>query len=236
VRGQFNVYCDESCHLEHDGVSVMALGAVWVPAGLSRDIGLRIRDIKRKHGLAHDFEVKWSKVSPGKLDFYMALLDFFLDDDDQHFRGLVVPDKSILDHAKHGQDHDTWYYKMYFRLLNPVLNNENSYRIYLDIKDTLSERKVQKLGEVLSNAQYDFDRSIVERVQQVRSHEVEVLQVTDLLTGALTYANRKLDSSPAKNAIIARIRQRTRRTLVNTTVLGERKLNVLIWHPREGEV
>ena len=27
----FNVYCDESCHLEHDGVPVMAWGAVhWI--------------------------------------------------------------------------------------------------------------------------------------------------------------------------------------------------------------
>ena len=24
-----NVYCDESCHLEHDRQSVMVLGAVW---------------------------------------------------------------------------------------------------------------------------------------------------------------------------------------------------------------
>ena len=28
----FNVYCDESCHLEHDGIPVMAWGAVYCPA------------------------------------------------------------------------------------------------------------------------------------------------------------------------------------------------------------
>jgi hypothetical protein len=28
----FNVYCDESCHLEHDGVPVMAWGAVTCEA------------------------------------------------------------------------------------------------------------------------------------------------------------------------------------------------------------
>ena len=27
----FNVYCDESCHLEHDRQKVMILGATWCP-------------------------------------------------------------------------------------------------------------------------------------------------------------------------------------------------------------
>ncbi len=27
----FNVYCDESCHLENDHRKVMVLGAVWCP-------------------------------------------------------------------------------------------------------------------------------------------------------------------------------------------------------------
>ena len=29
----FNVYCDESCHLEHDHILVMAWGAVYCQAG-----------------------------------------------------------------------------------------------------------------------------------------------------------------------------------------------------------
>jgi hypothetical protein len=32
----FNVYCDESCHLEYDGVPVMAWGAVYCPADQTR--------------------------------------------------------------------------------------------------------------------------------------------------------------------------------------------------------
>ena len=29
----FNIYCDESCHLEHDRQQVMVLGAIWCPLG-----------------------------------------------------------------------------------------------------------------------------------------------------------------------------------------------------------
>ena len=28
---EYNIYCDESCHLEHDGIKPMAIGAVWCP-------------------------------------------------------------------------------------------------------------------------------------------------------------------------------------------------------------
>jgi hypothetical protein len=34
----FNVYCDESCHLEHDGIPVMAWGAVTCPEGEARGL------------------------------------------------------------------------------------------------------------------------------------------------------------------------------------------------------
>jgi len=27
----YNVYCDESCHLENDNQKIMVLGAVWSP-------------------------------------------------------------------------------------------------------------------------------------------------------------------------------------------------------------
>ena len=27
-----HIYCDESCHLENDGMKAMVLGALWCPA------------------------------------------------------------------------------------------------------------------------------------------------------------------------------------------------------------
>lgn len=66
------------------------------------------------------------------------------------------------------------------------------------MKDTRGGPKTRKLHDVLATSLYDFDRECIERVQQVRSHESELLQLTDLLIGALTYANRGLASSTAK--------------------------------------
>ena len=230
----FNIYCDESCHLEHDHQKVMVLGAVWCPLEKTREIAVRLREIKRAHGLPETFELKWTKVSPAKTGFYQDVLDYFFDDDDLHFRALVVADKSKLQHAAFGQDHDTWYYKMYFQLLEVLFSPEARYRIYLDRKDTCGAQKVAKLHEVLCNNMYDFNRKILERVQVVVSHEVEQIQLCDFLTGAVSYANRGLTTNPAKVALVERLKQRSGYQLTRTTLLRERKMNLFVWQPQEG--
>jgi Protein of unknown function (DUF3800) len=229
----YNVYCDESCHLEHDGQSVMVLGAVWCPLERTREIAERIREIKAAHGQSSDFEIKWSKVSPGGLPLYLALLDYFFDDDDLRFRALIVPDKSKLRHDAFRQDHDTWYYKMYYDMLKILLARQHRYRIYLDIKDSRSARKVERLHEVLSNSRYDFDRRIVERMQHVHSHEVEQIQLADLLIGIVSYANRQLSGSSAKQALVARMRDRSGYQLTRSTLPREEKVNLFRWHARQ---
>lgn len=228
----FNIYLDESGHLQNDLINTMGLGAVWCPQDKTRDISVRVRDIKHNHGLANDFEIKWTKISPAKIEFYLSIVDYFLDDDDLHFRGVVVPDKRLLNHDGFNQDHDSWYYKMCFTLLEPIIDPTQHYSIYLDIKDTRSEIKRAKLEEVLRSAKVDGTGDIVRRIQQIRSHESELIQITDLLLGAVVYANRGLTQGTAKRAIVDRLRQRTRLTLSNTTWMREPKFNLLMWQAR----
>ena len=228
----YNVYCDESCHLEHDGVPVMAWGAITCERREVRAVAEAIRALKAAHGLKPGFEAKWTKVSPAKVAFYLALIEFFLADDRLRFRGLVVPDKTRLDHDRFGQDHDECYYKMYFTMLRPIFTAPHRYRIYLDVKDTRGGPKTRKLHEVLANSLFDFDRECIERVQQVRSHESELLQLTDLLIGALTYANRGLTSSAAKIAILERLRTGLgAQVLTRTSAFAAVKFNILAESP-----
>jgi len=232
----YNIYCDESCHLENDHQVAMVLGAVWCPLDKTREIAVRIRDIKRKHTLSHAFEIKWTKVSPAKTQFYLDVLDYFFDDDDLHFRALIVPDKSKLDHSAFpGQDHDVWYYKMYFDMLKAILEPTDRYRIYLDIKDTRGGAKVRKLHDVLCNNLYDFSREIVERVQLVHSHEIEQLQLADLLLGAISYANRGTGTNAGKLALVERMKKRSGYSLQRTTLLREGKVNLLSWQAQENQ-
>jgi len=230
---KFNIYCDESCHLEHDHQTVMVLGAVWCPLKRASEIAAHIRQIKVHHELSSLFEVKWTKVSPAKRTFYVDLLDYFFDDDDLHFRALIVDDKSRLRHEDFKQDHDSFYYKMYFDMLKVLLSPKGHYRIYLDVKDTRSAAKVKKLHDVLCNNAYDFEREIIERIQTVRSHEVEQIQLADLLVGIVSYANRRLSNNAAKVALVERMQQRSGYSLTRSTLLRETKVNLFRWEPRD---
>lgn len=229
----YNIYCDESCHMENDHQNVMVLGAVWCPIDKVKEISKRIKEKKVEHGLSPKFEIKWSKVSPAKKKFYLDIIDYFFDDDDLHFRALIVPDKSKLKHAEFGQTHDEWYYKMYFDMLKVIISPENIYRIYLDIKDTLGGRKIKKLHEVLCNEKYDFSRKIIEFIQLVHSHEREIMQLADLLIGAISYLNRNLSGNEGKEAIIARMKERSGYSLTRTTLLRENKMNIFRWSASE---
>jgi hypothetical protein len=218
----------------------MVLGAIYCPATKKDEIFLRIDELKRKYNLIpkHNkhpkenrtyYEIKWNKVSKSQIAFYRDVIDYFFDDDDLSFRVLVVPDKSLLDYEKYGHTHDTFYYKMYFSMLKAILQPEFAHNIYIDIKDTRSREKVHKLENVLRNDKYDYNKEIIKKVQQVRSHEVELVQLADLLIGAVSYVNRGLNTSDAKNELIERIRQRSRYSLLKSTLIKEKKFNIFKW-------
>ncbi|MDO4777904.1 MAG: DUF3800 domain-containing protein [Cardiobacteriaceae bacterium] len=224
-----HIYCDESCHLENDGMKAMVLGALWCPADQRKLLSRKIKALKAEYGLPASFEIKWVKVSPGKLPFYQALLDLFFDEAEINFRGLVVPDKQLLDHGRFAQSHDEFYYKQWYLLLSRLIDPESRYRIFLDMKDTQGQRKVEKLHQVLCNAHYDFDRSIIDTIEQVQSHDVLLLQLADLLIGALSYVHRGLHGSPAKQALVAHIRHRSGLRLEQSSLPSVKKFNLFVW-------
>lgn len=228
-----HLYCDESCHLLHDHQKAMVLGAVWCDAVYRAALGDKIKSLKREFGLSPFFEVKWTKVSPARLDFYLALVDLFFSERLFHFRGVVVPDKSTLDHERFNQTHDEFYYKMWFWLLTYLIDPMHKFRIFLDIKDSHGQRKIERLHEVLRSSHLDFDRRIIRDIQVVRSHEVPIMQMTDLLAGALSYIHRNKSGSPAKQAVIERIRLLSKHNLLRSTLPREQKFNVFVWHAQE---
>lgn len=239
MSGAIGIYCDESCHLENDRIPVMMLGCIWTPLEAIRATSDAIRALKTRHGMSPRWESKWTKISPGKAALYVDLVDFFFDTAALHFRGLLVPNKRILNHSAFDQTHDGWYYKMLFTLLEPIIDSEKEHCVYLDIKDTRSEQKRASLERILRNVQHDASGTIIRRVQQIRSHESEVLQIADLLIGAVAYLNRtqtgdlkNLPKNAGKMKVIRRIQERSGLSLECTVSREEKKFNLLRWKPK----
>lgn len=212
----FNIYCDESCHIENDHKKYMFLGSTSVAYNQIKLHTDYIKDLKKKHRFYA--EIKWSKVSKSKLRFYIDLVDYFFATDVQ-FRCVGV-EKAKINNTAFNQSYDDFYYKMYYSLLNHNINSTYNYNVYLDIKDTLSAYKVTKLKDVL-NTKYGVFRN----VQNIRSHESIIMQITDFMMGAISYLhNNEAKMNLAKVQIIDKIKHHCKDQLDKTNYSN--KLNL----------
>ncbi len=231
MKATYNIYCDESCHLLNDQNKSFVLGAIWVPEGKTRAIFQDLRNLKTKHKLSTKFEAKWTKISKSKAGYYCDLISYFLNNPELHFRGVVVPDKGILNHSAFAQDHNTWYYKMFYLLLKAIIKEDTQYNLYLDIKDTNSNLKVLELKRILNIA--SVEDIAISKAQQIRSHEVELMQLVDIISGALSYTHRATKKNDGKKQVINVIENGVGKNILTSSDLNESKFNVLVWKPRK---
>jgi hypothetical protein len=217
INRTYNLYCDESCHLETDNHPYMLLSYICVPFNHIKILKENIQEIKSKHNFYA--EIKWSKVSNSKRNFYLELVDQFFSSE-LYFRSIVI-EKSQVKNNLFEQDFDTFYYKMYYQLIHHKIDMSAHYNIYLDIKDALSKYKVRKLREIL-NTQY----GVIRTLQSIHSHESLFLQLTDFLMGAVNYKLRNFDKVKIKTMIINQIEKHCGRTIDRPTYKSEEKFNL----------
>ena len=235
---EYNIYCDESCHLEHDGEKYMILGGIICEKYNRKIIKNDIIAIKRKNGLKETAEIKWNKVSPSKLSYYKELVDYFFETEMLRFRAMII-DKTQIHHDKFNQTHDDWYYKMYYELLKYLAEPKDNNYIYLDIKDTKSARKVEGVKKYLNLKMRDFDYEPVKHIQSINSQESCILQLADLFIGAIGYKNREMfnknEASKAKTELMNYIIEKSGYSLIKSAWLSENKFNLFRINLEAGE-
>ena len=197
-----------------------------------------IEEIKRKNGIKEKAEIKWNKVSPSKINYYKELIDYFFKNEEIRFRALII-DKSKLQHNKFNQTHDDWYYKMYYQLLLNLVEPKQENYIYLDIKDTKSAKKVEGLKRYLSFKLMDYEFEVIKNIQSINSQESVIMQLADLLIGAIGYKNREIykekNSSIAKKELMMYIIQKSGYSLTKSTFLSEKKFNLFCIDLKAGD-
>jgi hypothetical protein len=213
----YNFYCDESTHLENDKQPYMLLSFISTPYNLLKAHNQKIRELKIKHH--YKGEMKWSSLSNSQYPFYKDLIDYFFTNDLQ-FRAIII-DKSKIKHENFEQNHDEFYNKMYYQLLNKKIDKDNMYNIYIDIKDTHSYKKAQGL-KIHLERKYNNIRNL----HNIRSYESELMQLTDILMGAINYKLRGLNKVIAKNNIIEMIENYRGKSITKETFQKEKKFNI----------
>ncbi|MDD2391972.1 MAG: DUF3800 domain-containing protein [Bacilli bacterium] len=231
---EYKVYCDETCHMQNDKKNYMILGAVYCPKNEVNHIVKYIKNLKKQYGLKYTSEIKWTKISDSKLNFYIELLRYFFINPNLRFRAIIC-DKRILNHEKFHQTHDEWYHKMYYEMIRYFISNDNNYEIYPDIKDTNSYENFQRVAKYLRLKLKDTNNKTIRKIQPISSNESYILQVTDVLLGALQYHKNGADGSKAKLQIVDFIKNNVIDGIDETTPYNKNKFNILVWIPNETE-
>jgi hypothetical protein len=223
---KYNIYCDETCHLEHDKEKVMVIGGIKCPKSNRKYIIDSIFAVKDEFNIPKMAEIKWNKVSNCNLSYFKKLIDLFFEYDELQFRSVIV-DKTKLNHESFNQTHNDFYYKMYYYCLIRLVDTKAENYVYLDKKDTKGTNKINQLKEIISRKNHDFDQSKIARMQCVNSSELPILQLADLIIGAVGYHNRDISNpSQAKLELVKYIQEKSGYLLEKSTYPSEQKFNL----------
>lgn len=220
------IYCDESNQQLLSSTKptrnrFFLIGGLWLPSAKRRLFKEGIAEIKRTENCFG--EAKWSAVCPSKLSFYMRLVDFFFEQGyDLQFRCIVV-DSQKVDLRKHHQaDQELGFYKFCYQLLKNWIEDFNDYYIFVDCKTNRMPNRLQILqrflreGNLLAN---------VHSVQALPSNQLVLLQVADVLLGAVAAKVNRSVKSEAKATLINRIEHHLNHEIMPTS-RTVRKFNV----------
>ena len=114
---------------------------------------------------------------------------------------------------------------MYFQLLHTKVDFQNRYNVFLDIKDTCSGEKLEKLKKIMSY------NSSIGTLQFIPSRESVFIQLADVLMGAINY-NLRIQKGDVKGNVIAKlkliekIKRHSNISLNTTTPLSRNKFNL----------
>ncbi len=229
---EYNVYCDESCHLVSNDSKYMLIGAVYCPKYKVKKVNEYIEHLKENYNLSDKIELKWNKIDKKTEKLYLDIINYFFNNDDLKFRVNVV-DKTKLDHEKYNQTENDFYHKAYYDMLKYIIIPGNSYNIYPDIKDTNSYYYHQVMLDYLRIKMSDTNKKTIKKVQPIRSYEAPILQINDILIGALSYYYRNLSGNSVKLNIINEIKKLYQNDFDSSSYYSNTKFNIFIWRSRD---
>ncbi len=228
----FEIYCDES-RTEYfykrnaDSEHYVIIGGIWIEANKRQEYKAEIKSLRDIHDIYGEF--KWNRVSPSRLPFYIALVRFF-SKELIRFRSIVLPANQLDVVRFHEADHELMFYKFYYQLLHHWILDFNRYRIFVDFKSNRLGTRLRTLEKVLQKSNLTSE---VLSVQALPSHESDLLQLADVLIGAVGYRFHHQKGSVAKLAVLNEIESCLGHQ-IQPTPRREDKFNIFRFRPGGG--
>lgn len=229
----YNLYCDESRHTSDPSQNFAVIGVLQCPRKDKTRLVHRIHSLMSLHNVRSEFG--WKKISKNRTIFYNTLLELFVEEPNLNFRCIVV-DKRALDHDKWNDgDKELGFYKLYYQLLVHWLKPGNEYYVYLDWQQNSCSTRFETLRQILVHKL--TGRAKISCLEPVTSHTQPLIQLADLLMGAVGYQWNSLDQKPERSEFKTAFAQQLatnlgRYNLIEATGPNEQKFNIFHWQGR----
>ncbi len=220
------IFLDESGHLENNG-RYMVLGCVWGTQSAFNELSNRIKKLKTDHNISLRREIKWTKVSKAKKDYYSSIISIFNESKDVNYRGIIIDKNKVNNNLFHQTDDDFYYKLVYLTVRNVAERNIGSFKIFLDYKDTNSPRRSEEQAMFLKSTRALANRDF--SVQPIRSYESLPLQLADLINGAVAYSLKEKTTSKAKKDLVKQLSKQVDYVPFQDTPRWQEKFNLLFW-------
>lgn len=220
------LYCDESRQDLFSNIKsitknnrYICIGGIWIESDVREKIKNDIKELQEKYKVFGEF--KWKTVTPSKYKFYEELIDLFFNyNNSMKFRCVVIDAEKVDMDTYNNSDSELGFYKFYYQLLTYWISDKNQYKIYTDYKVNRKNDRLNELKNVLNNKARALDT--VQLIQAINSKESLLLQLEDVLMGAVAYKYNYGDigTAIAKNKLINKIEDR-----LNAKITDNNKYN-----------
>lgn len=228
-----DIYIDESSQTKN---RYLLLGGIIIPK-MAVDAATERLQAARLPELPHG-EMKWGKVSKAKLMAYTRFVDCFFDASEfaaSQFHSLVVDTREI-DHDRYNAgSKEIGFNKEIYQLATKIAKfyRAGFFHLYPDFRET--NQKPEDLRNILNHGRHknrDGRDWPFRRCQFRHSSDVQVMQLVDIMLGAVAYGKnehyKKPDSSEPKLTLARHIMRRA--GIKDLTVDTARMGKFTIWH------
>jgi len=223
---EIHIYSDESRHRAH---RFMLLGGLWILKEKISNVEQVIYSLREAEGYTKDGkwvpfrgEFKWTKVSNKHVEVYKKLVDIFFESMEKSLIRCCIMlvdthDEEILRHDNIKRD---GFYKLLYQLYLHNCRVPGKYWIYPDqitnpthhvnlktLEETLEYSLLQKFSSKIPPD--EILQKIVQEIKPIDSKKVDLLQMLDVVMGALGYFQNRFfeieGASPAKTEIMKHV-------------------------------
>jgi hypothetical protein len=231
------IYCDES--LDRGGYDL--IGGVWVTPAQASKLRRKIAHLRTVHRYPHEFKFKKSggRLSPVYSELVPVLGDHFASGHNGAFNCIAVKRSEVDFGRYHEGSKELGFYKFYTLLLCKRVRPGETYLLYVDERSDRVSTRLMDMRDVVNAASRRDLRLGYDCVRDVQARDSvtdELVQVADVLLGAVGYHVGGLHLRPGMSQAKAELADRLARRLGRPSLAVPSSpwqvgFNVWVWTP-----